>query len=242
MTARFLGHPALGIPGAKNAKVITIDLLESVGTVYIWEESDKGGKEFVKGVTQHVKNLGYQGTIRVVKHEKAKDLSQLQQWNPELTKHRLSDLLKTAAEVHEDEIKEPTRDGAAKTLVELVEDDCELVHDNRQVCFARVPVGTHLELYSVKSMMFRRWLQYRFYQVEGRPPPREAMASALLQIEALAQFEGEQRDVHLRIAPDREDGIYIDLGDDHWRCIHVSPSMWAVEAHDRIFFRRSAGM
>jgi hypothetical protein len=57
--------PALGIPGANNTKVLSAEHLDGVGTVYIHQEPDAGGKTFVAGVRDRLEELSFTGRVHV---------------------------------------------------------------------------------------------------------------------------------------------------------------------------------
>jgi hypothetical protein len=68
---------------------------------------------------------------------------------------------------------------------------------------------------------------------------QSALRSNLL--EARAQFDSPERTVSLRVA--EQDGqIYLDLADQQWRAIEVSPKGWRVVRFPPVRFRRTAGM
>jgi hypothetical protein len=67
------------------------------------------------------------------------------------------------------------------------------------------------------------------------------MNSAIRSLSAHAVFNGEQRDVHLRIA--ESDGrIYLDLADAEWRAVEIDANGWRVLGDPPVRFRRTPGM
>jgi hypothetical protein len=133
------------------------------------------------------------------------------------------------------------RASQADLLLELV-DDAELFHDPLGDTYARVEVDGHWECWPTRSKGFRRWLVGRFYRRHAGAPSAEAAAAALNVIEARAQFDGTCRPVYLRLAPDGEGGLFLDLGDPAWRAVHVTPQGWQLVRRAPICFRRSPGM
>lgn len=55
------GLPALGLPGASTAKTLLREHVETVESVYIHREPDKGGATFVRGASDRLAALGYTG-------------------------------------------------------------------------------------------------------------------------------------------------------------------------------------
>jgi hypothetical protein len=67
------------------------------------------------------------------------------------------------------------------------------------------------------------------------------MQSALGVIEAKAYFDGPMRDVFVRVGG-VGDRMYVDLADDAWRAIEVSPCRWRIVDTPEVRFRREPGM
>jgi hypothetical protein len=63
----FHGYPALGMPGAKNIKGLTLNHLREIERVYVVEEPDLAGAAFPGLVTQQIRKLGYSGEVRAIR-------------------------------------------------------------------------------------------------------------------------------------------------------------------------------
>jgi hypothetical protein len=128
----------------------------------------------------------------------------------------------------------------ADLLVQIT-DDLDLLHDLAGDTYARMAVDGHWEVWPTRSKGFRRWLVRQFYQRHDKAPHSEAISAALLVIEARAQFDGPCRTVHVRVAPDSSDGLYLDLGDANWRAVHITGRGWTIVAEPGVLFRRAPG-
>jgi hypothetical protein len=117
----------------------------------------------------------------------------------------------------------------------------ELFHSPDGTTYADITINGHRETWSTKGIGFRRWLRHAYYEKTGGAPNSEAMSTALALIEARAQFDGQTRLVHLRVAPHAE-CIYIDLCDDAWRAIEVDADGWRIVNEPPVRFRRTPGM
>lgn len=133
------------------------------------------------------------------------------------------------------------RKSQADLLVELTA-GAELFHDPASDTYARVRVGEHHECWPTRSKAFKRWLDHQFYLSFQKVANSDAMNNAIRLLEARAQYEGDCRNVHLRVAPDGQDGIYLDLADLTWRAVHITENGWQIETEAAVDFRRSAGM
>jgi hypothetical protein len=128
----------------------------------------------------------------------------------------------------------------ADILVELSA-KAELFHTPDGTGYATVAVDSHFETWAIRSKGFRRWLVGEFHAQTSSAPNSDALRSALNVIEARAVFSGVARQVHTRIA--NHDGrIYLDLADEKWRGVEISPAGWQVIDSPPVRFRRASGM
>jgi hypothetical protein len=117
----------------------------------------------------------------------------------------------------------------------------ELFHSPDDEAFARLNIDGHYENHRVGSKFFTRWLLHEFFKKTGRAPNGESIRTALKQVEARAFFEGARHPVHLRIAEHRGN-IYIDLCDDGWRAVEITPNGWQIISEPPVRFIRSRSM
>ncbi|MEX2552924.1 MAG: hypothetical protein WD627_08005, partial [Actinomycetota bacterium] len=83
---------------------------------------------------------------------------------------------------------------------------------------------------------------YRLYYERYRKPPgSQAVQDALAVLEAKARFDGEEREVHVRLAR-RDDAFYLDLGDDAWRVVEITTAGWRILSQSPVMFRRPKGL
>jgi hypothetical protein len=120
----------------------------------------------------------------------------------------------------------------------------ELFHSNDGNGYAEIKIGgerTHRETYAINSRDFKRWLTREYYRRTTSAPSSNAMATALLTIEAKAQFDGPEREVFLRAAG--HDGkFYLDLCDADWRVLEIDAQGWRLVANPPVRFIRRKGM
>lgn len=138
------------------------------------------------------------------------------------------------------EASKPRSRSGADILVELA-GEADLFRTSNDAAYADIAVNGHRETWSIRSRGFQRWLRRQFYQATGGAPSADAMQSALGVIEARAHFDGPVRQVFVRVAG-AGDRMYLDLADEAWRAIEVSPSGWRVVDSPEVRFRREPGM
>jgi hypothetical protein len=143
------------------------------------------------------------------------------------------------SEPEETEERKPTQ---AELLVRCAE-GAEVFHTPAGDAYATIPVGDHRETHPIKSKGFRRWLVRAFFERYDRPPGAQALQDALGLLEARAQFDGPERDVHVRVA-EHGGNIYVDLANEQWEAVEISTRGWRVVSSEAtpVRFRRPRGM
>lgn len=116
----------------------------------------------------------------------------------------------------------------------------QLFHTPDEVPYARLNMGTHHETWSLNQRMFKRWLCRLYFEEHGKVPRSQAVKDAIGVLEGQALFAGPQRDVHVRIAQDNDD-IYLDLANDRWEVVRISPHGYEVSSEGPAF-RRPKGL
>ncbi len=145
------------------------------------------------------------------------------------------------------------KDSVATAIVNAVkESGAVLWHDVGARGYATVEIDGHRQTHAIKSRTFKLFARRCYYR--GAPDPETgeeaetkgapsgtSVTDACAQLEAEALFDGEELDVHLRVA-EQDKTIYIDLGDDDWRCIAITRAGWTVLDQHPVRFRRSGSM
>ena len=130
----------------------------------------------------------------------------------------------------------------ADRVVELVKDaGVTLFHDENRQAYAILEVDGHVETHPVKSREFSLYLRELFHRKEETVLPTQARKDAEGLLEAMSVFEGETLGVHMRVAGDAG-AIFIDLGDQDWRCIRITAEGWELLHRHLVRFRRTRGM
>jgi hypothetical protein len=130
---------------------------------------------------------------------------------------------------------------SAHVLLDLASAAARLFHAPDGTAFADIIVDSHRETWPLRSSRFRAWLRQQYYERTWDAPSPAALNAALNVLEAQAQFDGPERTVSVRIA-EHGGSIYLDLADEFWRCVEVSPRGWRIAADPPVRFRRPAGM
>lgn len=138
-------------------------------------------------------------------------------------------------------IPEPSCPSQAVRLIEIVQDNSILFHDEGRIAYAVVNIGDHQETHGVRSRDFRLWLQGLYLAECGKTPSSQAMSDALLAVEGVAIHQRCEFPVFVRLA-EWDGRIYLDLANEAWEVVEVSLEGWEVSQVAPINFRRTRGM
>ena len=134
----------------------------------------------------------------------------------------------------------PRPKSAATELVHLA-DKFEFFHDRQDRPFVWLENNGHREVWHVESTRFRKFLARMFYKHTGRAINRNAVADAITTLAGKACHDGNEEPVFLRVAPHGEN-ILIDLCDDGWRVVEVTPLGWRILDRSPVAFIRTGSM
>jgi hypothetical protein len=120
-----------------------------------------------------------------------------------------------------------------------------LFHDGASdTAYAWVRSGSRRETLAVAGPQFKKWLARNFYRDSGSVPSGDALSNAAATLGGIAQFDGEDHSVSLRVAQGGGN-IYLDLADAEWNIVEITPGGWKVKSAADITaatFRRPRGM
>ena len=129
----------------------------------------------------------------------------------------------------------------AQQLAKISTSGAALFHAPNGAGYADIIINGHRETWLIRGQGFRKWLVREFYKRDGAVPNSNAMQSALGLIEAIAQFDGPERKVSVRVAGDAGK-FYLDLGDAGWNVIEIDAKGWRLVQEPPVRFRRANGM
>lgn len=134
-----------------------------------------------------------------------------------------------------------TKSQKSADLLIMASELCETFRWEDQV-YASWPVDGHRETWSIKSREFKGWLSHGYWNKHHVVVGATAISDALRIIETMAQSSGRTREVHTRLALGQNGAVYVDLLDDDWRAIKITPEKWTVVKHPAVRFVRRPGM
>ncbi|WP_051603332.1 hypothetical protein [Simplicispira psychrophila] len=101
------------------------------------------------------------------------------------------------------------KDSLSSQLVAFVLERVELFHDDSDDSF--VMVTSAQETYRLTSAKFKSWLMAEFYKASGKAARDQSVREAMQVLDGLAQHDGEQKPVHIRVAKVGA-ALFVDLG------------------------------
>ena len=250
-TLWYYGIPAYGVPGDNSYKAEWTKYLTNRETLYLWKEHGISGETFIDKTPVGLREGGFAGKILIASIPEFDDVSDLHQTDPKNFKTRLEAALKEAREPDPAEVRaaqksttteeEPEEQLTQNQLLIQLASDAMLFHTENDEAYATLPVGDHKETWPLRASGFRRWLRKRFYEAEEKAPGNQALQDALGVLEAKAYFDGPELPVYTRLA--EQDGkIYLDLCNESWEVVEISPTGWKVLSDSPVKFRRAKGM
>ncbi|MEZ5763925.1 MAG: DUF6371 domain-containing protein [Xanthobacteraceae bacterium] len=146
----------------------------------------------------------------------------------------------TAARTAKEENNSRKRESRSDTLMQKLE-SLDLWHDADFVSYATVPIGNHVENWSLRSPAFKRWLANFSRKETGQVVSGQTIDDVTRNLEAIAINERPRYQAFRRVGGDAG-RLYIDLCDDDWRAVEVTKDGWRVLSRPPVKFIRSSQM
>ena len=136
----------------------------------------------------------------------------------------------------------PKEKNLANKVIELIINDCELVHNRQKEPFAIVGKTGVRQVYSVNSKSFCDWVASRYYYSKKSALSDASLRATLSTLSGKAVFGGRMVDIHTRIAV-TQDGYWLDLCNDNWEAVQVNKNGWKIVSGKCVpLFSRSNSM
>jgi putative DNA primase/helicase len=129
------------------------------------------------------------------------------------------------------------RDDVIGTVINT--DGVELWRDRGSGTYITVPVGGHLENWSLRAFGFERWVSGLYYHKMGLALPAPALDDIRRTLDIKAYEDGREYEPFVRVGS-YNGNIYLDLCDDAWRVVEVTPKGWRVVDRPVVKFLRPA--
>lgn len=185
----------------------------------------------------------YRGNLR--EDAPASDGSPLPQKGPREPGQSRNDQPVKVSDVFGDEeagsVEESASISQSRQLIKLAE-RCDKFHSpSGEDAYTRFRVGDHQEVSKVHGARFATWLKHQHYAEYKQAPNGQAFSDAIKNIEAQALFEGRACEARVRVA-EHNGFFYLDLANDDWQAVRISPNGWEVVDNPPVLFLRPNGV
>jgi phage/plasmid primase-like uncharacterized protein len=137
----------------------------------------------------------------------------------------------------EEQKHKPAQSGKLLNLVENIELFC----DKQGVAYASFENKGHRETWAIESSKFQDWLSACYWKKYNKAPNRSALQDVLNVISGKARFDNSCQNVHMRVAHVGST-IYVDLCNENWEIVKVTPYGWNILKASPIKFKRTSNM
>jgi hypothetical protein len=153
---------------------------------------------------------------------------------------KIPDLPKLEPEEEESDKRESV---ATIITKRALDSNMELWHDPEGRPWATLVFENRREHRLLKNKVVRQYLASLYYQETRKVAHSQGISDALGVLEAKAVFDGPEHPTYIRIA-EIDSTIYLDLVNDLWQVIEITPNGWSVldSAAVPVRFRRANGM
>ncbi len=110
-------------------------------------------------------------------------------------------------------------------------------HTADKVAYADIQIEGNRHTYKVRSQAFRLWLTGEYFKKTSKGISSQPLQDSLNTIEAIALFDGETHEVHLRTA-EHQGKIYLDLGTPDWKAVEIDVNGWRIVTAPPVKFWR----
>jgi hypothetical protein len=124
---------------------------------------------------------------------------------------------------------QPPEKNLANKVIEIIINDCELVHDQQKAPFAIVNKGGARQVFSIGSKNFSDWVASRYYESKKSTLSDASLKTVLSTLSGKAVYDGKPVSIYTRIAK-TEDGYWLDLCNERWEAVLINKEGWRVEA------------
>src|ERR1017187_3449216 len=131
------------------------------------------------------------------------------------------------------------RDSMPARLVQIVQDEVEIVCDERSDAYANIEGRDGNQLLPVRGAAFKGFLAETEFDRSGRVPGSETIRAALTIIESRAR-RGRRVSLANRVARGEDGAIWLDMADKNGRAIRITSDGWDFVDRPPPLFRRYA--
>ncbi len=210
--------------------------------VTIWPDADAAGLAFAKAAAKAILAVGATSVAVIAPpHGVAVGWDAADAVTAGWDEKRAAELVASATPVNGENVpryrRKRQRDDVIGAVVNT--EGVELWRDAGGATYATVPVGSHLENWSLRAFGFERWLSGLYYRKTGLALPAQALDDIRRTLDIKAYEDGFEHEPFVRVG-NYNGNVYLDLCDDAWRAVEVTAKGWRVVDRPAVKFLRPA--
>ena len=149
-------------------------------------------------------------------------------------------LIDNSIAINETGCESKSKESMADIMVRLAnETGASFWRNPDQETFVTYPVDIHEENHEIRSKTVKLWLGNLLRKAIEKTPGSQALQDAITALEGIA-IDGEEYETYIRVGPyDKENKVYVDLGDKTWKAVEISTEGWKVVDKSPIKFTRT---
>jgi putative DNA primase/helicase len=210
--------------------------------VTIWPDADAAGLAFAKAATKAILAAGATSVATIappqgvsVGWDAADALAA--GWDEKRAAELVASAAPAAGEGAPRFRRQRKRDDVIGAVINT--EGVELWRDAGGATYATVPVGGHLENWSLRAFGFERWVSGLYYRKTGLALPAQALDDIRRTLDIKAYEDGRECEPFVRVG-NHNGNVYLDLCDDAWRAVEVTAKGWRVVDRPAVKFLRPA--
>lgn len=210
--------------------------------VTIWPDADAAGLAFAKSATKAILAAGAASVATIappqgvtVGWDAADALAA--GWDEKRAAELVASAALAAGEGAQRFRRQRKRDDVIGAVINT--EGVELWRDAGGATYATVPVGGHLENWSLRAFGFERWVSGLYYRKTGLALPAQALDDIRRTLDIKAYEDGRECEPFVRVG-NSNGNVYLDLCDDAWRAVEVTAKGWRVVERPAVKFLRPA--
>jgi putative DNA primase/helicase len=210
--------------------------------VTIWPDADAAGLAFAKAATKAILGAGAASVSTIAPpHGVAVGWDAADALATGWDEKRAAELVASAVPAADQEAtrhrRKRQRDDVIGSVINT--EGVELWRDAGGATYITVPMSGHLENWSLRTLGFERWVSGLYYKRTGLALPAQALDDIRRTLDIKAYEDGREYEPFVRVGGCNGD-IYLDLCDDAWRVVQVTPKGWRVIDRPPVKFLRPA--
>ncbi len=236
------GMPAItSTHGAGTFKQKWVEKIGKFKKIYVCFDNDDAGRN---GADRVVKMLGVTGS-EIYLTTLPKEVGKGGDITDYFTKHNgnLDELLhKLSKQVliieKTEHLKETEENKQSEIIINRIKKLIHLFKDDLDEAYTKIKNKDHFEIWPIRrNRNFKLWVNRIGREVLGKTPSETAVKEIMSVLEGDAIFDGKTESLYNRMAFNKKE-FWLDLADEKWRAIKITPDDWEVIENPPILFKR----